>query len=314
MRQLKMPLLLVALVAVSAVISALISGADQPELTMKASTAGLLGITMPSPRDMLDEIVYAQRVNLLADGQRRSVWTSARTVEEAVRDAGITVGPRDRTEPDAGDPVVDNMEIGLVRVEQRAVQEEVVVPYRTVRVPSRALMRGQERETTHGVNGKLLKTYEVILEDGVEISRELVSTVELIQKRDRVVEEGIIATLSRGGRTFRYSKELIVNASAYTSDIDPATGLPDDPWAGKTSSGKPAEAGKTIAVDPRVIPMGSLVYVEGLDAVGKKYSGVYEAMDTGSAIKGNKIDIYMSTFSECVAFGRRNMKVYLLEP
>lgn len=60
----------------------------------------------------------------------------------------------------------------------------------------------------------------------------------------------------------------------------------------------------TIAVDPSVIPLGSKVYVEGY--------GIAIASDTGGAIKGNKIDIYMNSLSDCISFGRRTVTVSIL--
>lgn len=60
---------------------------------------------------------------------------------------------------------------------------------------------------------------------------------------------------------------------------------------GITASGKPTEVGWTIAVDPTVIPLGSIVYVEGL--------GFREAQDTGGGVKGSHIDILLNTHSEC---------------
>ncbi len=59
-------------------------------------------------------------------------------------------------------------------------------------------------------------------------------------------------------------------------------------WAGgPTASGAMPEAGRTIAVDKRVIPLGAKVYIDGF--------GEFIAEDTGSAIKGNRIDIYMDS-------------------
>jgi 3D (Asp-Asp-Asp) domain-containing protein len=61
--------------------------------------------------------------------------------------------------------------------------------------------------------------------------------------------------------------------------------------AGYTASGAPTEVGTTIAVDPTRIPLGSMVYVEGI--------GLRIAQDTGGAVKGNKIDILLPTHDEC---------------
>lgn len=60
----------------------------------------------------------------------------------------------------------------------------------------------------------------------------------------------------------------------------------------------------TVAVDPNVIPLGSKVYVSGY--------GVAIASDTGGAIKGNIIDVYFNTYSECISWGRRQVEVTVL--
>lgn len=73
-------------------------------------------------------------------------------------------------------------------------------------------------------------------------------------------------------------------------------------WAGgKTASGTTPTAGRTIAVDPNVIPLGSTVVVNGTS---------YVAEDTGSAIKGKIIDIYHESHSEALSFGRQSVEVY----
>lgn len=73
-------------------------------------------------------------------------------------------------------------------------------------------------------------------------------------------------------------------------------------WAGSpTASGAYPRANHTIAVDPNVIPMGTTVEIEGM--------GTYVAEDTGSAIKGNKIDIYFDSHSAANNFGRRTIYV-----
>ncbi|MDR1496003.1 MAG: hypothetical protein LBS67_03675 [Clostridiales Family XIII bacterium] len=73
---------------------------------------------------------------------------------------------------------------------------------------------------------------------------------------------------------------------------------------GTTASGKKAQVGR-VAVDPRVIKLGTWLYIEDY--------GLCEAADTGGAIKGNKIDLYMDSNSACYEWGVRNKKVYILE-
>lgn len=71
-----------------------------------------------------------------------------------------------------------------------------------------------------------------------------------------------------------------------------------------TSTGTRPQVNHTIAVDPKVIPYGSKIYIEGY--------GTYIAEDCGGGIKGNMIDIYMGSYNECIQFGRRKAKVYII--
>ena len=66
-----------------------------------------------------------------------------------------------------------------------------------------------------------------------------------------------------------------------------------------------------VAVDPRVIPLGTKLYVESLD--NTKDYGFCVAEDTGGAIKGNKIDLFFNTAGEVKNFGRRKVRVYILD-
>lgn len=299
---------LVAAVCVLALAAASFFAERVPHTQLAASSIG--GLT---PSQTLNQLMFAKRATIQVDGDTRSLWTSARTVEEVVHFAGVNLGPLDRIEPDPTSPLVDDMQVSVIRVSKQLVQEEVVMPYRTVKVASRSLNRGETREVKPGINGKVINIYEVLVEDGQVQERTLVDSEVVTEKQDRILEEGTVATISRGGQTLRYSRALNVVATAYTADIDPSTGKPNDPWQGMTASGKQAVAGLTIAADLKVLPMHTRVYVEGTDARGKQYSGVYQVMDTGGAIKGNKIDIFMSTFAQTKSFGRRNMKVYVLE-
>lgn len=81
------------------------------------------------------------------------------------------------------------------------------------------------------------------------------------------------------------------NTSAY---------LPNCTGTFRTATGKYADPRKRyIAVDPRVIPLGSTVCVEGM--------GCYSAQDTGGAIKGLKLDILMANKAQAMRWGRRNV-------
>lgn len=76
--------------------------------------------------------------------------------------------------------------------------------------------------------------------------------------------------------------------------------------SGITKSGVPTTPG-IIAADPEVIPLGSMIYVES-----PLMGGIYQVMDTGKAIKGKIIDIFIPSYEACINFGRRMVKVKVL--
>lgn len=96
-------------------------------------------------------------------------------------------------------------------------------------------------------------------------------------------------------------------ATAYTAAQDECGRDISDPNYGLTASGEFVREG-FIAADTDLLPMHSLVYIFGAG----KFNGLYEVKDTGGAIKGNRIDIYVPTKKEAFDFGKRNVKVYIL--
>lgn len=84
--------------------------------------------------------------------------------------------------------------------------------------------------------------------------------------------------------------------TAYGSDCIGCSGI--------TASGTVPEKGRTIAVDPDVIPLGSEVMIDGQ---------VYIAEDTGGAIKGNKLDLFVGTEADSVQYGVQQHEVYIRE-
>lgn len=105
-----------------------------------------------------------------------------------------------------------------------------------------------------------------------------------------------------------YSKRIEAKATAYTASADENGG-----YAGLDYMGNPLRLG-TIAVDPSVIPLGSKVYVEGYTYDGLPAGGMYAmATDTGGAVKGNRIDIFLpESKSKARTFGIQQVKVYVV--
>lgn len=109
-----------------------------------------------------------------------------------------------------------------------------------------------------------------------------------------------------GGQEGIIGQVLTSTLTAYTAGVESTGKKPSHPEYGITYSGSKAEEGRTIAVDPSVIPMGSTVFIDGI--------GVRKAEDIGSAIRGTRIDLFMDDVKQARNFGvKKNVKVYVLE-
>ncbi|WP_442601496.1 3D domain-containing protein [Paenibacillus sp. KN14-4R] len=106
----------------------------------------------------------------------------------------------------------------------------------------------------------------------------------------------------------KYKKRLSIRATAYSADLKE-----NGQWGPVDYFGNPLRLG-TIAVDPNVIPLGSSVYITGYSSSGLPGKGmIAKAADMGSAIKGNRIDIYIPGSSSIAEkFGFQNVEVYVL--
>lgn len=257
------------------------------------------------------------------DGQTKVIQTLSRDVAGVLKDGGIALGEKDRVEPDLKTPLTKQSAITVKRIVEKMVQVEERLTYQEIRKTDPSLTKGQTRIMQSGQEGKAIAHYKLVLENGKEISRSLVTREVITPKKDQVVAVGTaVASLvedkservlvasagmvSRGGKVFRPKKVLTgVTLTAYS----PAGGgkHPSSPGYGRTATGVKAKAGHTIAVDPRVIPYGWWVFIDGV--------GYRRAEDTGGSIRGNKIDVFVSSESEAVQFGRkRNRTVYIIGP
>lgn len=271
------------------------------------------------------------------DGNIEIITTTKKTVRDAFEEAGISISDSDRVEPSLDSNIEPNMNIAVYRVLNETVTEETEIPYKTNKISDSSLAKGTTKVKVQGKNGLKRTVYSIVKENGVETNREIVEETIV---REPVTHEVLVGTkvakketskttssskktekantsstqkteaattpasgtvTTNSGKSFSYSKKFTVSATAYT-----------DSSGNKTASGRTPQYG-VIAVDPKVIPLGTKLYVESTDD-GKSWTyGYCVAGDTGGAIKGNKIDLFFNSKGECLQFGRRNAIVYVLE-
>lgn len=264
------------------------------------------------PREVMAASIVRQKlVTIVADGEEMAVLVIARTVAEALSEAKISLGEFDKVAPEKDAPIEDKQKIVVTRVVKSEVVEYERIYFQEIRRANTSLEIGVTKTLQQGKEGKRAEHYEIVYEDGKAVAKTLLRSEVVQPKVDRIVEYGTIGTLSRGGNTYRFTRVITVTATAYTAGPESTGKSPGHPLYGITFSGLPVQVGH-IAVDPRVIPLLSQVYIEGLDSHSAQFDGKYLATDTGGAIKGNKIDIYFENVEDARRFGIRRMKVYLL--
>ncbi|MFC8040356.1 transglycosylase family protein [Paenarthrobacter sp. NPDC057355] len=116
-------------------------------------------------------------ISVVADGKSTSTTTTAADVASVLKDAGITVGANDRLSQPGNAPVIQDMVIKVSRVDTSKTAEATEeVPFDSVKTESADLFKGEEKVTQEGVAGSLVKTFKLVLVDGREASRTLVSS------------------------------------------------------------------------------------------------------------------------------------------
>jgi len=183
-------------------------------------------------------------------------------------------------------------EYNTIKVTEVGIELEEEVPYIIKRVLDPEVKRGTVKILETGVNGLIRKKALVHYENRIEKGRRVVSEIVLREMKPEILSIGVKDTIMLTSRSFETHKEVLeLETTAYTH-----TG-------NTTFTGVYPQVG-TIAVDPKIIPLGTKMWVEGY--------GYGIAQDTGGLIKGHIIDLFMDTEEECWDWGRRKVNVYIL--
>jgi|LSQX01.3.fsa_nt_gb uncharacterized protein YabE (DUF348 family) len=249
-------------------------------------------------------------VMISADGKDIYLKTCKETVGEAIESAGIEIGEEDIVNTDLSAAIVQNMSIGIVRVIKKELVVTEAIPYKTLNRPNNNMEKGRTVNVQQGSEGEVQKVFTVVLHDGKEVAQDLLDEKVIKEPINKISEYGTIDVFkSSRGETLRYNKVLDMKATAYDLSYESCGKHPDHPLYGITASGMRARKG-VVAVDPKVIPLHSRLYIEASD--GSWTYGYAVAGDTGGAVKGNKIDLFYDDRGIVKSFGVKSVKVYVL--
>ena len=176
------------------------------------------------------------------------------------------------------------------------------LPYITVRKSDPTLSAGASKTVTPGKDGLALVTYRLETQGAEEIRRQEVARRIVIRPRAEVIKDGVRSAYASRGRlasrgSFGGRRAYRMTATGYSAFGGPGIGS-------RGASGLPAGY-SMVAVDPKVIPLGTRLFVEGY--------GYAVAGDTGGAIKGLRIDLGQDSFKGALRVGRRHVVLHVLD-
>ena len=129
-------------------------------------------------------------VTIIVDGGQRLVQTTGATVRDVLEENGVILGELDRVEPDLWVETTPGMTVTVVRVEETTEAVREVVPFEHKTIKSEAMTEGETRLIQPGANGEVEIIYRLILEDGVEVSRNELRRVTISQAVDEIIVVG----------------------------------------------------------------------------------------------------------------------------
>lgn len=252
------------------------------------------------------------------------VMTTSHNVGDFLSEQGVEVGDSDIIIPSVDTKVVPGMEIKIKYVDIKVESEQHVIGYKTEIRHTSDMYEGEEKLLREGKSGLRVVKREKRYENGFEVDNKVIYDNIEVQPIDKILEVGTkkrevvnvqensLETVNQAynhGSKFNFLGQDY--SVAYTKSVE-STAFYNSGSNGNhtTATGNPTvynpSGWSTIAVDPRVIPLHTKVYVEGY--------GFGIAHDTGGAIKGNIIDVFMPSREAAYRWGRKKgVKIYILE-
>lgn len=249
-------------------------------------------------------IKRAVEVELAAGNEVIAIETAEDTIKDMInaekdelKEKGIEfVEGVDEIIPSLETKIEDGLKIQLVDVEVTNEVAIEAIDFETITQEDNNLDIDTEEVRQAGAAGEKEITYKVIKKDGKEVARNIIKSKVIKEPVNEIIAEGTRMVYASRDGNVEYKDLIYCESTAYVGGSLTATG---------TVPVYNPDGISTIAVDPRVIPLGSLVYVENY--------GKAIAADTGGAIIGNIIDVYLNSHEEATLWGRKyNVGVYIL--
>lgn len=227
------------------------------------------------------------------DGKTETYYTVSGTAKELFDEKGIELNNSDFVNVKLDERLQENSKIVIKRLIEKELVIKESISYKTIYQNDEMVAAGLIYKKQDGKNGILEKHYKEIYFGGIK------TNTQFLFNKVAKAPTNEIFIVGKAKKPTKYLKTFTVTATAYSPTVAETD---SNPWV--TASGLRSSFG-IIAVDPKVIPMGTLVYVDGY--------GYAVAGDTGGLIKGDKIDVFFYSTRDAAKWGVKKVKIYILE-
>ncbi len=262
------------------------------------------------------KISYGYPVYITRGDETKEITFFGGDVKTALETAGFTPDKYDFTEPSLDTVITDTIYIDYTDIDYVKTTKTEAIPHGTKKTYTTDLKNGTKKVIREGKDGvkevtvveKLVNGKSVKASESAVVLSKPVSAKVSVGIKANTSKKGHISTLSskkeialdKNGAPLNYKSKMTVRATAYTHTGNPcSTGVMPQPGY--------------IAVNPKVIPYGTKMFIKTVD--GKYIYGYAVAADTGGFIRNHPtgIDLFFNSESECRSFGVRYAEIYILE-
>ncbi len=257
----------------------------------------------------------AQQIKVQICGETVETVSNGETVQALLERLGVPASDDYQVSESLDAMTYDGLELTVDYVVHQTETYTVETPFEITYCYDPTMAEGQERVVTAGSCGQMLRTADVVYENLQEKSRTVVEETVLQQPVNQVIavgtgenvggEQGVIIgdgiIILPTGEVLTYLRAEQYVATGYSQFNEGCDEI--------TATGSHVRPG-VVAVDPKVIPYGTRMFIVSND--GAYIYGIGTAEDCGGAIKGNRLDLYFETDPECFQFGIRDCTVYFL--
>ena len=255
-----------------------------------------------------------KNITLVVKGKEMEISTLKSNVKDVLTEQNINYDENDIISMPLNQKISSGDKIEIIDVTEKTIKEDKEVPFEVKVVEDKNLLKGDTKVEVEGQSGNNELLYKVTYHNGKQVEKKFIEEVIVTNPIDKIIKKG---TNVEPQVTPSKDKSIKVEKTSYSnnkSKVNLSTSNSNrknisvvaTAYTGHsiTSTGTKPKWG-TIAVDPSIIPYGTKVYIPQFDKI-------FIAEDCGSAIKGNKIDIYMNDEESVKNWGRKTIDICII--